>query len=185
MNFYNLVTSIVEPILISLGFKLEQNIKGILEYDHNYLTITISYDYNSSYEVDVTVLFKESGLFYGYADLKQYFYDNKSNFSATQIKDENSMIKWLEGVDKFFKDNLNNIIQKNKEIQTGLERIRQYQISIYESERNNKLLNDGVEKYWVTKDYSGLVKFLKNYKGELMGSNKKKYEFALKMIKEK
>ncbi|GAA4439045.1 hypothetical protein GCM10023091_20680 [Ravibacter arvi] len=184
MSFNNLVTSIVEPILVLFGFKLKQDINGILEYDHNYLTITISYDYNSSYEGDVTVLFKESGLFYGYADLKQYFYDNKSNFSATQIINENSMIKWLEGVDKFFKDNLNNIIQNHKVIQTELERIRQHQIDNYESERNKRLLNEGVKKYWMVKDYSGLVNFLKN-KGKLVGSVKKKYEFALKMIKEK
>ncbi len=185
MDFNKLVKLIIEPVLLFFGFKIKQDIKGIVEYDNNIFVITLSYDYSSSYEVDVTLLFKESGLFYGYNELRQYFSNSKSNTSATQIKDENSMIKWLEGVDEFFRDNLNNIIQNHKEIQTGLERIRQHQINIYESERNNKLLNEGVEKYWVTKDYSGLVKFLKSYNVELEGSTKKKYEYALKMIKGK
>ncbi len=184
MNFNNLVKLIVEPILILFGFKLKLEIKGILEYDHNYLTITISYDYTSSYEVDVTVLFKESGFFYGYADLKEYFYNSKFNPSTTQIKDENTLVKWLEGVNNFLKDNLNSIIDNYKEIQIGLERIRQRQIDTYESERDNRLLSEGVEKYWMAKDYSGLVNFLKT-KGVLVGSVKRKYEFALKMINEK
>jgi len=80
---------------------------------------------------------------------------------------------------------LNSIIDNPKEVQIGLERIRKHQIDNYESERNNKLLNEGVEKYWKVKDYSGLVKFLKSYKGELEGSIKKKYEYALTMIREK
>lgn len=144
--------------------------------------IIFSYDYRSSYEIDVTLLFKESGLFYGYNELKEYFYNSKSNLSSTQIKDEDALIKWLEEVYKFLKDNLNSIVDNHKEVQIGLEIISQYQIDNYESERNNRLLNEGVEKYWTVKDYSGLVKFLKSYKGELGGSVKKKYEFALKMI---
>lgn len=185
MDFNKLVKSIIEPVLLFFGFTVKQKIKGIVEYDHSNLIITLSYDYSSSYEVDVTLLFKESGLFYGYNELKQYFYNSKSNLSAIQIKDENTLIKWLEEINKFLKDNLNSIIDNHKEVQIGLERIRQHQIDNYESERNNRLLNEGVEKYWTTKDYSGLVNFLKSYNGELVGSVKKKYEFALKTISEK
>lgn len=181
MEFNKLVKSVVEPVLLFFGFTIKQDIKGIVEYDDGIFVIILSYDYSSSYEVDVTLLFKESGLFYGYSELKQYFYNNKSSLSATQIKDENTLRKWLEEVDKFLKDNLNSIIDNHKEVQIGLERIRQHQIGNYESERNNRLLNEGVEKYWMAKDYSGLVKFLQN-KGELVGSVKKKYEFALKRI---
>lgn len=184
MNFNKLVKSIVEPTLLFFGFTIKQDIKGVVEYDHSYFVIILSYDYNSSYEVDVTLLFKGSGLFYGYSELEEYFYNSKSNLSATQIKDNNCLIKWLEEINKFLKDNLNSIIDNHKEIQIGLERIRQHQIDNYENERNNRLLNEGVEKYWTVKDYSGLVKFLKSYKREFDGSIKKKYEFALKMIKE-
>lgn len=184
MNFNKLVKSIVEPILLLFEFSIKEDIKGIVEYDYSVFAITLSYDYSSSYEVDMTLLFKESGLFYGYNELKQYFYNSKYNLSATQIKDENTLIKWLEEVQKFLKDNLSTIIDNCKEVQIGLERIRQHQIDNYERQRNNRLLNESVEKYWMTKDYSGLVNLLKN-KGELVGSVKKKYEFALKMIKEK
>lgn len=184
MDFNKLVKSIVEPVLLFFGFTIKQDIKGIVEYDYNIFVITLSYDYSSSYEVDVTLLFKESGLFYGYNELKQYFYNSKPNLSATQIKDKNTLIKWLEEVNNFLKENLSSIIDNYKEVQIGLERIRQHQINNYESERNNRLLNEGVERYWMAKDYSGLVNFLKS-KGELAGSVKKKYEFALKMIKEK
>lgn len=184
MDFNKLIKSIVEPVLLFFGFTIKQDIKGIVEYDSSIFVITLSYDYSSSYEVDVTLLFKESGLFYGYSELKQYFYNNKSNLSAAQIKDENTLIEWLEEVNKFLKDNLSSIIDNYKEVQIGLERIRQYRIDNYEIERNNRLLNEGVEKYWTAKDYSGLVNLLKN-KGELVGSVKKKYEFALKMIEGK
>lgn len=184
MDFNKLVKSIIEPVLLFFRFTVKQDIKGIVEYDYSIFVITLSYDYSSSYEVDVTFLFKESGLFYGYNELKQYFYDSKSNRSATQIKDENTLIKWLEEVNNFLKEKLSSIIDNYKEVQIGLERIRKHQIDNYDSERNNKLLTEGVEEYWMAKDYSGLVNFLKN-KGELVGSVKKKYEFALKMIKEK
>lgn len=183
MDFNKLVKSIIEPVLFCFGFTIKEDIKGIVEYDHRDFVITLSYDYNSSYEVDVTLLFKDSGLFYGYNELRQYFYNIQFNLSVTQIKDENTLIKWLEEVNKFLKDNLNSIIDNRKEVQLGLERIRQHQIDIYETERNNRLLNEGVEKYWTNKDYSGLVNFLKSYKEELVGSIKKKYEFALKTIK--
>lgn len=79
---------------------------------------------------------------------------------------------------------MNRIIVDYKEVEIGLESLRQRQISKYEAERNNRILNECIEKYWMTKNYSGLVNLLKD-KGELLGSVKKKYEFALKMIKEK
>lgn len=182
MDFNKLVKSIVEPILLFFGFTIKQDVKGIVEYEHSHFIITLSYDYSSSYEVDVTLLFKESGLLYGYNELKEYFYNSKSNLSATQIKEKDALVKWLDVVGIFLKENLNCIINDYKEVQIGLEKIRQRQIDNYESERNSRILNEGVEKYWVTKEYSGLVRFLKSYNGELDGSIKKKYEYALKMI---
>ena len=128
MDFNKLIKSTVEPILLFFGFTIKQDVKGSVEYDHSNLVITLSYDYVSSYEVDVTLLFKESGLFYGYNELKEYFYNSKSNLSATQLKDEKTLIKWLEGVDEFLKDNLNTIIYDYKKVQIGLEKIRQRQI---------------------------------------------------------
>lgn len=185
MNFNKLVKSIVEPVLLFFGFTIKQDIKGIVEYDHSHVKVTLSYDYSSSYEVDLTLLFKGSGLFYGYNELKEYFCNSKSNLSATQIKDEDILIKWLDGVSIFLKENLNRIIDDYKEVEIELEKIRQRQINSYESEKNSRLLSEGVEKYWTMKDYSGLVKFLKSYNGELEGSIKKKYEYASKMIRGK
>lgn len=182
MDFNKYVKLIIEPVLLSFGFTIKQDIKGIVKYDYSILQIILSYDYNSSYEVEVTLLFKQSGAFYGYNELRQYFGNGRFNLSAIQIKDENAMIKWLEEVVNFLKDNLRNIIDNWEKVQIGMERIRRCQINDYESERNNRLLNEGVEKYWVAKDYRGLVDFLKNKEG-LAGSVKKKYEFALKMIK--
>ena len=92
MNFNKLVKSIIEPILLLFGFTIKQDIKGIVEYDYGIFVITLSYDYNFSYEVDLTLLFKESGSFYIYNELKQYFYNSKSNFSAAHVKDENTLI---------------------------------------------------------------------------------------------
>jgi len=185
MDFNNLVRSIVEPVLLFFGFKIKQELKGIAEYDLNNLAITISYDLMSSYEVDVTLLFKESGLFYGYSELKEYFYNIEPHLSAVQIKDENTLIEWLQDVKEFLKENLNEIIDDQKDVQKGLERIRQNMINSYESKKNSRLLSESVEKYWAVKDYQGLVKFLKSYNGELGRAIKKKYEYALKMIDEK
>jgi hypothetical protein len=185
MNFNKLVKLIVEPVLIFFGFKIQQDIKGIVEYDHHHFKITLSYDYNSSYEVDLTLLFKRSGLFYAYNELKEYFYSSKSDLSATQIKDEETLIKWLDGVSIFLKENLNHIIDDYEKVEIELEKIRKRQVNSYESERNSRLLSEGVDKYWAVKDYSGLIKFLKNYSGELEGSIKKKYEYASKMISRK
>ena len=185
MNFNKLVKSIVEPVLVFRGFTFKQDIKGIVEYEHSHFQITLSYDYEVSYEINLTLLFRGSGLFYEYNELKAYFLDNKCNLSPNQIKDENTLIKWLEGVSVFLKENLNCIIDKHKEVQVELEKIRQRQIINYEEARNSILLSEGIEKCWRVKDYSGLTKFLKNYNGELEGSIKKKYEYALKMIREK
>ena len=182
MYFNDIVKSIIEPVLVSFGFTIKQDIIGILEYDHKYLTITLSYDYNSSYEVSMTLLFKENGSFYGYDELEECFYNKKANLSTIQTNDENTLIKWMEEVSRFLKDNLKNIIDNYREVQSRLEGIRQRRVDIYERERNDRLLNEGVEKYWEVKDYSGLVKFLKSYKGEFAGSIKKKYEYALRMI---
>lgn len=185
MNFNKNAKSIVEPTLLFFGFTIKKEIKGIIEYDHKYLTATMSYDYNSSCEVDFTILFKASNLFYGYNELMGHFYNKKANLSAIQITDENTLIEWLKEVNRFLKDNLNNIINNRTKIQIELERIRLRQINTYEAEKNNRLLREGVEKYWSAKDYPGLVKFLKSYKGEIGETIKGKYEYALKMIAKK
>jgi hypothetical protein len=163
---------------------VKQEINGILEYEHDNLIIIMSYDYNSSYEVDMTLLFKGSGLFYGYSELTEYFCGNKENRFAIQIKEENILMKWLKEVNDLLNGHLGKIIYDPEEVQAGLEKIRRRKIDDYERERNSRLLNTGVEQYWTKRDYPGLVKFLKNYHGILEGSVKKKYDYALKMIGE-
>lgn len=182
MDFNKQVKAIVEPTLINFGFEKQQDIQGILEYNHTELNITLAYDYNSSYEVDITLLFKLSGSFYGYKEIKEYFNNQKANSSAVQIVDENIMIRWLEDLNNLLRDNLSEIISNPNKVQTGLQKIRQRQIDIIEIKENEKLLNAGVEKYWRDKDYFQLVKFLNSHGGQLTGSIKKKYEYAVKMI---
>ena len=41
MDFNKLVKSIVEPLLLFFGFTIKQNIKGIVEYDHNNIFIRL------------------------------------------------------------------------------------------------------------------------------------------------
>jgi|GEM_PF-3423207 len=112
MDFNAFVKSIVEPVLLSFRFLLKQNEKGFLKYDHRNIAIIISYDYNVSYEANMTLLFKESGLFYGYKQLDEFFYNRTTDISAIQIKDEEIMIKWLQKVEELLRDNLSSIINK-------------------------------------------------------------------------
>jgi hypothetical protein len=184
MDFNKLIKSVIEPLLCSLKFTVKEDINGILEYENADLIITMSYDYNASYEVDMTWLFKRSGLFYGYNELKKYFYGGNGDYLAIQIKEEDVLIKWLKEASGFLKEHLSKVIYDSEEVKTGLEQISQRRIDDYERAQNSRLLNTGVEQYWTNKDYSGLVKFLKSYHGVLEGSVKKKYDYALKMIGE-
>lgn len=185
MDFNKLVKSMVEPTLVHFGFSIKLDTKGILEYNNRYLTITMSYDYNTSYEADMTLAFNRSSSFYGYNELAEYFYNPKNSHTAFQTKDENVLIKWLEEVNNFLKDNLKSILDNHEKVQHGLERIRSRQIDAYEKARNDRLLNEGITKYWAAKDYPGLVSFLKEHRGELDEIIRKKYEYALKMTSKK
>lgn len=185
MDFNSLVKLIVEPVLIQFQFVIKQSLNGIIEYENNDLTITISYDLNLSYEVDLTLLFKENNSFCSYNELREYFYNEKVKPDAVQIREMNTLIKWLEGVNIFLQENLNLIIRNHIEIQIKLNEIQHRRANNYENEKKNQYLDEKVKKYWIAKDYIGLTKFLKTYYGELPKSIKKKYDFALKATGEK
>jgi hypothetical protein len=185
MNFNELAKSVLEPTLLHFDFTLKREIRGLLEYDHKILKISISYDYSLSYELDVTFSFKTTGIFYGYNDMRELFYNQKSSLIATQIKDEDILTNWLADIQSFLKKYLPDLINNHEKICSKLEAIRKQQIDNYEKNRNESILKKEVEKYWASKDYYGLVNYLKGYHGEFEGSIKKKYEYALKMIEKK
>lgn len=185
MDFNRLVKSIVEPTLASFGLILKEEIKGVVKYQHINVSITFSYHYNFSYEVNASFTFNGNRLSFEYDELLEYFSNYTQSSYAIQIVDEEVMTKWLVEVNRFLKENLNSLISGSKEIEVQLEKIKRRRIDEYNSNIKNRLLSEEVGQYWSLKDYDGLVKFLNNNTDEIKGINKKKYEYALKMLKVK
>ncbi|RXK80779.1 hypothetical protein [Filimonas effusa] len=181
MDFNELVKLIIEPTLFLADFSAGKEMRGSIEYEHRLLKLSFSYDYNSSYEVGVFLIFKGNNIFYEYNQLKVLYCNKDLDLTAIQLKDEDALKRWLLNVNKILNENLNEVINNAAEVRRKLEEIRQLQVNRFQQERKIKRFNEAVEKYWRAKDYSGLVNFLKDYNKPIEGSVKLKYDYALKM----
>ena len=185
MSFNEIVKEAVGPILISSGFTVIYETEGSVEYKNNVLSVRFSYDRRRSYEVDIGILFKANGESYTYPDLKEYFYQIKDNYMATQIVHENHLVLWMDGVRHFLEENLQYILEHHLKVCIELAGLRSEKNKQYQKEREERYLENQVESLWRAKDYAGLVKVFEEYRGEIEGSLKMKYQYALKMVKRK
>lgn len=181
MNFNNFTKEIIGPTLTFYGFILKNVIDGVLEFEQEKLIIFISYDYKVSFEVDVTFTFKKNSQSYNYSEIKEYFYNSKINF-ATQITNNTNLILWLEELQNFLKEHLNNLLMNDIMVCYELEKKRKKNIYNYELNRSNRFLIENVEKYWIEKDYVGLITFIEKYNMNFEENIRRKYEYSKKMI---
>lgn len=182
MDFNKLVKSIIEPTLLLFKFTVGKEMKGIVEYEHKLVKFLFSYDYNSSYEVSISLLFKESNMIYEYNQLKVLFCNKNFDLIAFQVKDEGSLVKWLQTIRKKLQENINEIVNDSANVEGKLEKIRQLQADAYQQEKEIKRLNELVDTYWKTKDYQALVNLVNNYDKPVEGSVKMKYDYAIKNL---
>lgn len=184
MNFNNIVKELIAPILSLYSFTLIDEFEGFLSYENKLLKISISYDSKASYEVDIYLLFKISGEFYSYSEMKEYLYGKKSNYIAIQVVNEINLKLWVEEIRNFLMELLEKIYANYIEISFDLNRIQAENSITYANEAEDNYIKENAERFWRAKDYLMLVDFLKKYEVKLSGSLKKKYEYALKRISE-
>lgn len=181
MNFNEIVKDILGSIFRLFGFHLRKELKGIVEYEHKVLLISIAYDFTRSFEVNVNFHFKTNNQSYSLEELKEYFYKEKSQF-AVQILEEYKMKYWLEKFKVFLENHLKELTDNYVKICFELDGLRHQNVIDYNRERDERFFKEDVEKLWKSKDYIGLVGLIDNYKGIVDGALKKKYEYAIKKV---
>lgn len=182
MEFNKLVKAIVEPTLYSFSFFPKEEVDGLLTYANDTMIISLSYDYNRSFEVDVTFTLKSNGKSFSYSLVKAYFVREVFNLIATQLTNTHELRNWLEGVEIFLRKNLGAMVALNEEVCDQLEKVQNRLAQDFEKEKQGRIIRERVDEYWGERDYYGLVEFLKSSSGEYEDSIKKKYEYALKML---
>lgn len=182
MNFSKIVKEILDSILGLFGFTLKKESTGIIEYEHKVLSISITYDFTRSFEVDVNFYFKANNESYSLAELKEYFDKEKNRFIATQILEDEKLKTWVQEVRVFLEDHLDELIKNHVKICFELDGLRKQNVVDYSNERDERFFKEGVDKLWNSKDYVGLIKLVENYKGNIDGALKKKYEYAVKKV---
>lgn len=180
MNFNKTVKDIIGSVFSLFEFVLKKESKGIIEYEHKILSISITYDFNRSFEVDVNFHFKANDEFYTIAELREYLYKEKNQFIATQILEKDKLKLWLQEVKVLLEKHLDKLIQNHVKICFELDGLRKQNVIDYNREHNERFFRDDLEKRWKSKDYVGLVRLVDNYKGTIDGVIKKKYEYAIK-----
>ena len=182
MEFNKIVTEILNSVLSLFGFAIKKESKGIIEYEHKILSISITYDFNRSFEVDVNFHFKANNEFYTLAELKEYLYQEKNRFIATQISEEDKLKSWVQEVKVFLEKHMDELIKNHVKVCFELDGLRKQNVIDYNNERDERFLREDVDKLWKSKDYVGLVELIENYKGTIDGTIKKKYEYAIKKV---
>ncbi len=180
MNFNKLVKEILSSVFSLFEFALQNESKGIVEYGNKVLVISISYDFNRSSEVDVNFLFKANNKSYTLSELREYLDEEKIQFRATQIVDEDKLEIWTREVKVFLKNHLKELIKNHIKICSELDSLRKQNVLDYNRNQEEKFFKEDVDKLWNSKDYVGLVKLVEKYKGNIDGSLKRKYEYAMK-----
>jgi hypothetical protein len=184
MNFNKIVKEIFSSFFIPLRFTLKSESKGFIEYEHEHkvLVISLTYDYNRSFEVDVNFYLKINNEFYTLVELREYFNKEKNQFRATQIMEDDKLRIWVYEVKSFLDNNLEELIKNRIMISSELDRIRSHNVNDYSDRLEAKFLKNDVDKFWNDKNYVELVECVKKHKGNIDGVLKKKYEYALKKV---
>ena len=182
MNFNKIVKEILSSVLSLFEFALKQESKGIIEFNHKVLSISFTYDFNKSFEVDVNFHFKANNEFYTLAELKEYLDKEKNRFIATQILEEDKLKSWVQEVKVFLEKHLDELVQNHVKMCFEMDGLRKQNVIDYNSERDERFFREDIDKFWKSKDYVGLVALIENYTGTIDGAIKKKYKYAIKKI---
>lgn len=185
MNFNKLVKEKIDPFLKNNSFVLKNETEGMFEYEHNVLRIFISYDFRSSFEVDMTIYFRHNDESYSLSDLEELFYKKQDNLIAVQIVNDNVLKLWVEDTSLFLENNLRKIILNHIKISNELNTLRSIKINEQEEKNLEKFLINDVNRFWNAKDYYGLVQYLSKYQNKINGSIKRKFDYALKISNQK
>jgi hypothetical protein len=182
MSFNKIVKEILGSILSLCEFTLNNESRGVIEYEHKLLLISITYDFARSFELDVNFYFKANNQSYSLAELKEYFDKKKNRFIATQILEDDKLKAWVVEVKMFLENHLYELIKDHVVICFELDSMRKQKTNFYNNERDERFFKEDVEKLWNNKDYVRLIKLVQNYKGNIDDISKKKYEYAIKKV---
>lgn len=183
MNFNTIAKEVIGTFLTLFDFFLKEDLNGIVKYDHKIITIILTYDFNRSYEVNASFFFKKNDSLYTLAELKEYLKKDKNRFIAIQILEEDELKTWCKEVKDFLENYLDELLNNDVETCVKLESLRNQNAIDYNNKRDEILFNEDVGKLWRNKDYTGLVRLIENYNGNIEGVVKKKYEYAIKKIR--
>jgi len=157
VDFNKYIKELIALYLNLIGFNLKNEINGVLSFENEILTISFSYDFRVSFEADMYILFKSNEDTYAYSEMRECLFDEKDDYIATQIVDDIILLQWVGEVKTFLQNNLSQINDNSFEISLKLEKLHAKKSKEYAIERDYKLLNEKVEKFWQAKDYAKLV----------------------------
>ncbi|QLG44897.1 hypothetical protein [Costertonia aggregata] len=182
MNFNIIIKEILGSVLNLFGFTLKEESKGIIEYDHEKMSISFSYDFNRSFEVVANFLFKANNKSYKFGELKEFLIKENNRFTTIQILEDDKLKTWAKELKIFLQNHLDFIIKNHAKVCFELDVIRKQNVLEYNNERDERYFKEDVDRLWKDKDYMKLTKLIENYKGNLDSSLKKKYEYAIKRL---
>ncbi|WP_285008661.1 hypothetical protein [Pedobacter faecalis] len=183
MNFNKLVKEYLSPTLRQFGFEVVDDFMGFITFKNDEITVILSYDHNSSYEVDMVLCFGSYSICYGYSELNELF-NSEQKLSATQICNTPFLVRWLEEIDIFLRSKLEYVLSNTQIVHKALQVVQQRRLEILEKEQDQGI-RGRLDELWQSKDYVGFIRHMREYGGHLEGSIEAKYKYALKMINKK
>ena len=179
MIFNKLIKKDIAPFLKSEDFNLVGESKDYLKFKHKDLVIVFMYNYNPPFEIEMNFQFNNDSNNYNFASLKDYFGYKIRTLYAGQIKEDSSIVKWTGDVNNFLSLHLDDILTRINVISKELSFIRNERIVQQHNLKKEAYVSELINKAWKKKDYMSIVQTIEEYKINLKGSTKKKYEYAL------
>lgn len=178
MNFNELIFKYLDPNLITYGWNLKEENKGFLLYQKNNLQIIFSYDYQNSFEVDMTLLNITTNEFYSLYEIDNFLNLDYRIMTTFQSQSVEYIIIWINQVSLVLDSILPLINSDDDSLFTKLREKKEikikHEISLEQLESIKKI----VQEYWRKKDYLGLIRFVEQNAPQLPDLENKKYEYA-------
>ena len=189
MNFTATVYEVLGPVLNEFAFTRQQEMSGrvaVVTYETAPLAVSVSYD-ALSHEVAVVFLFKESRAehkTFELSELQAHLHQQPQFAKAVQIGTSEALHKYLHTVGEFLEAYLAYIVDNHTTLSAALHAAKTQQIHDYNEALQADFLKRDVTQLWKNKQYADIVARVKQYQGQLEGSLKKKYDYALKKMQE-
>lgn len=178
MHFKEKIHKYLSPNLIAFGWKLKEENIGFLVYQKNNLQIIFSYDYQNSFEVDMTLLNITTNEFYSLYEIDNFLNLDYRIMTTFQTQSVEYIIIWINQVSLVLDSILPLINSDDDSLFTKLREKKEinikHEISLEQLESIKKI----IQEYWRKKDYLGLIRFVEQNAPQLPVLENKKYEYA-------